>query len=160
MHCAQIKTKLAEYSVGLLDVSEREAIEAHVAGCASCARELRALQRVDSLLGAVRPEEPPAQLWENIRARIESTPQGSPTPAWRGWLTVPRLALGSAAIAALMLAALHFGDLLPRQSDAPLHDNPTQLMQTHQMMSWDDPLSDKAALGVLLATRSQAREVP
>jgi len=73
---------------------------------------------------------------------------------------VPRLALGGAAAAAALVAIAYF--IVPRSPDgeARQHENAEQLMHTHQMMSWGDPLSDKAALGVILASRSRLQEVP
>ncbi|MCL6475016.1 MAG: zf-HC2 domain-containing protein [Firmicutes bacterium] len=160
MECTKIKAKLADYSVGLLAEREKQMVEAHLAQCPSCAAELRALERVDRVLRTVEPEEPPAHLWNSIRARIEAEPQRVQIPFWQRWFSVPRLALGGAAAAAVLVAIAYFS--LPRspEGDAPQHDNAEQLMHTHQMMSWGDPLSDKAALGVMLASRSQPQEVP
>lgn len=160
MQCTDIRTKLADYSVGLLDERERKAVAEHLAQCASCTAELRALERVDRLLNAVEPEEPPAYLWQSIRARIEAEPQQTRTPFWHGWLTIPRLALGGAVATAVLVALAYFGVPRSPEEQTPLHENAEQLMHTHQMMSWGDPLSDKAALGIALASRSQPQEVP
>lgn len=159
MQCAEVQAKLAEYSVGLLDERERKAIEAHLAECASCAYELRTLERVDKLLGSVKPEEPPAHLWQNIRARIEAQPQKAQAPFWQSWFTLPRLALGSAIAAAILVGVLYFGMPRSPEHEMPLESDASQLMQAHQLMSWGEPLSDKAALGVMLASRSHTQEV-
>lgn len=158
MQCTQVTTKLADYALGLLSERERKTIETHLAECASCAFELRALERVDKLLGSVAPEEPPAHLWQNIRARIEAEPQKAQSPFWQSWFTLPRLALGGAVAAAILAGLVYFG--MPRmpESEAYPQADPSQLMQAHQLMSWGDPLSDKTALGVMLASRYQ--EVP
>ncbi|GIV15523.1 MAG: hypothetical protein KatS3mg022_0958 [Armatimonadota bacterium] len=160
MQCTHIKQKLADYSVGLLDERERAAVEAHLAQCASCAADLRALERVDRVLKAVEPEEPPAYLWQSIRARIEAEPQRTRIPFWQSWFTVPRLALGGAVAAAVLVAIAYLGMPRPPEGEASSHESAEQLMHAHQMMSWGDPLSDKAALGVVLASRSQTQEVP
>lgn len=160
MQCTDIKARLADYSVGLLNEREREAIAQHLTECASCAAELRALERVDRVLNAVESEEPPAHLWQTIRARIEAEPQRARIPFWQNWFTIPRLALGGAAVAAVLVAVAYFGTPHSPEGEPPLHENAEQFMHTHQMMSWGDPLSDKAALGVMLASRSQPQEVP
>lgn len=160
MQCAEVKNKLADYSVGLLDERERERIESHLMRCASCAYELRALERVDTLLRHVAPEEPPAYGWQNIRARIESQPQPASTPFRLRRFTLPRLAFGGAIAVALVFAMVYFGAQHSPKDDVLLQVDPTQLMQTHQMMSWGDPLSDKVAIGVLIANRLHHREVP
>ncbi|MGQ9791172.1 MAG: zf-HC2 domain-containing protein [Armatimonadota bacterium] len=158
MQCAEVQAKLAEYSVGLLDERERKAIESHLAECTSCAYELRALERVDKLLGSVTPEEPPAHLWQNIRARIEAQPQEAQSPFWQSWFTLPRLALGGAVAAAILAGVVYFGTPRAPESEAYPQADASQLMQAHQLMSWGDPLSDKAALGAMFASRYQ--EVP
>jgi anti-sigma factor RsiW len=160
MQCTDVKAKLADYSVGLLGEREREAVGAHLAQCASCAAELRALERLDRVLKAVEPEEPPAHLWHSIQARIEAEPSRARVPFWRSWFTVPRLALGGAVAAAVLVAIAYLGAPRPPEGEAPSPENAEQWMHTHQMMSWGDPLSDKAALGVMLASRSQTQEVP
>lgn len=160
MQCTEVKARLADYSVGLLNERERKAIAQHLTECASCAAELRALQRVDRVLNAVEPEEPPAHLWQTIRARIEAEPQRAPTPFWQSWLTIPRLALGGAAAAAVLVAIAYL--VIPRSPGGETfpHENAEQLMHVHQVMSWGDPLSDKVALGVALASQSTTQEVP
>ncbi len=160
MQCEQIRTKLADYAVGLLDERERKAVAEHLAQCASCTAELRALERVDRLLRAVEPEEPPAYLWQSIRARIEAEPQQTRAPFWQGWCTIPRLAIGGAAAAAVLVALVYFGVPRSPEEQTPLQESAEQLMHTHQIMSWGDPLSDKAALGIALASRTQPQEVP
>lgn len=160
MQCTDIKKKLADYSVGLLDERERRAVAEHLAQCASCTAEWRALERVDRVLSAVEPEEPPTYLWQSIRVRIEAEPQRARASFWHGWFTIPRLALGGAAAAAVLVALVYFGVPHFPEEQTPLQENAQQLMHTHQLMSWGDPLGDKAALGIVLASRSQPQEVP
>lgn len=161
MQCTEVQKKLADYSVGLLSERERSAIAAHLAECSSCAREWRALERVDRVLSALPPEEPPAHLWMNIRAQIEASPQVAPlTPFWRRWFTVPRLAMGSAAAAAVLLTVAYLSQLHAPEAELPPSPQASDLMHAHQMMSWGDPLSDRAALGAVLASRPQWQEVP
>ncbi len=157
MQCNEVKTRLADYSVGLLNEAERQGIETHLAECPSCARELRALERVDRVLNALSVEEPPAHLWENIRAQIETAPRRQ-VPFWKRWFTLPRLALGGAVAAAILFVVVYLG--VPRAPEDGTHPHPeaNELMQAHTMLSWGDPLSDKAALGAMLASRPQ--EVP
>ena len=48
------QTLAAAYVLGALEPDERRAFEAHVAGCATCAEEIRALRRRDRRPGAAR----------------------------------------------------------------------------------------------------------
>jgi hypothetical protein len=90
--------------------------------------------------------------------RIGEELQRQRTPFWRSWLTAPRLALGGVAVAAAWIALLYFGVPRPAGEERPLPESAEQLMHAHQIMRWGDPLSDKVALGMILASRSQ--EVP
>lgn len=54
-----------------LDESERRAVEAHLAACAACAEEVRALRGVLAVTAErVRPEPPPA-FWDGYARRVE-----------------------------------------------------------------------------------------
>ncbi|MBM3890400.1 MAG: hypothetical protein FJ388_14910 [Verrucomicrobia bacterium] len=153
--CNEIQTQLADYAVGALAGDQRAEIERHVRDCATCARKLRALQRTGTLLNALRPQETPAQVWEAVRNAIES---GQPRP-WlerlREVFALPRLAyVGAAAV--LVLAAGLYLTLQP-QPPAVAEDTDNYAEQ-HSLMAWNDPLSDKAALGVMLSQTAASRE--
>ena len=67
--------QLGEYIDGTLSAEQQRTVEAHLAICSAC-RERR--DRLASLVGAARalPEEvePPAELWNDVRARIQPRP--------------------------------------------------------------------------------------
>src|SRR5262245_28825157 len=67
--CETTRARLADLADGLLDAADAEAVEAHVAGCASCAR---ALERARSLAAAIAAPwdvaEPPPDLLDRVRA--------------------------------------------------------------------------------------------
>ena len=90
------QTLAAAYVLGALEPDERRAFEAHVAECAACAEEVRALRPVaDALAHSVPQRTPPADL----RARVLNTivpgagdtqalVTSSPRPAMAGWLAL------------------------------------------------------------------------
>ncbi len=160
MECRQVQTQLTAYLDGLLEERQRQAVAEHLARCETCAAEAQALQRVDRLLRAVEWEEPPAYLWQSIRSRIESEAQRRVVPFWRQLFTLPRLALGGAIAAAVLAAVVFWRAPEPMVEEAPVADSGEALLITHHTMRWGDPLSDKAALGVVLASRSTSQEVP
>jgi predicted anti-sigma-YlaC factor YlaD len=51
-------TDVGAYSLGLLEQSDREAFEDHLAGCEACAAELAELSSIADLLRGVEPVEP------------------------------------------------------------------------------------------------------
>ncbi len=72
----------AAYALGALDADERAAFEAHLAGCARCAAEVRQFRDVGVLLareaGAESPSQSPSP---SLRARILSEARANPSPA-------------------------------------------------------------------------------
>ena len=104
------QTLAAAYVLGALEPDERRAFEAHVAGCASCAEEVRALQRVTDALALSVPQRTPRA---DLRARVLSSivPGAADTPAavthpprtaMSGWLALAAalaVAVGASAYA-------------------------------------------------------------
>ena len=100
----------------------RNAIERHLAECASCATTYRSISR--TLAMVVTPEPPERgdqyglEVWQRIRHRLPE----QDAPWWPGknilWLRWDRLALVSAA-AVLLVAAFIAGRVWPRQTTMP-----------------------------------------
>lgn len=154
--CDEIKTRLADHAVGLLDAQERAEVERHVEGCAACQRELRALQRTGTLLNAMPLEEPPPGLWNAVRREIEA-PTCEPAGAlWREIFRLPRLAYAGLAAAAVVAAAVMLTQHRP--PDAEVEE--VNYIERHEMLAWNDPLSDKAALGLMLGSTVAPQGTP
>jgi anti-sigma-K factor RskA len=133
-------------ALGALEGEERQALEAHVASCADCARKLaEARGRVTMLSLAAPPAEPPAavkqRLMAHIRAEAVATAparpprptrefDSAPAPAGlRGWwnaILVP----AAVALAALTIFLWHENRALDRQL-AALHTSMDE--QQHQL---------------------------
>ena len=82
------------YAVHALDTAEAAGFESHLAGCASCIRELAALRAAAAELGAATDEAPPASLRASVLSAAAATPQlpaapGSTSPAEPGAATGP-----------------------------------------------------------------------
>ena len=95
------------YALGVLSPAERDAFEAHVAGCASCAAEVRALSSVSEALAHAAPAAEPSPA---VRARLMAAVQGDRKPitvaAKRStFAVVPWLAAAAAVIVAVGLGA-------------------------------------------------------
>ena len=97
--------QLSEYLDGELPADERDAVEAHLKSCASCAAVLNDLKRVVARASTVAPHPPQADLWAGIAGRIERDAAARVVPfaareARRLVFTLPQLA----AAAALLIA--------------------------------------------------------
>jgi len=86
---------------GELDAERARALEAHLAGCEECSRELAWLRAERTLL-ARRPALPTAHLWAGVEARLKH-PRRRPHWAWRAAVA----AAGVAAAAAVLLVVHH-----------------------------------------------------
>ena len=127
MDCARLRAQLSQFIDG--DVDGALALEAreHLLECAACAAMERDLRRIADAAGALRPYDPPPDMWQRIEAcldeeaapeqkaaRAECAPRrlSTTTAGWRttvagwrrGWL-LPA-ALGAAAAAAALLLTL------------------------------------------------------
>jgi hypothetical protein len=116
MKCREVKGALVAYLDGEVMPSERTLIEAHLAGCESCEKELSALgssrgQVTDSLRTMAAQAAPSPHAWSHLQARIAEDAAGAGAkkhtyslrrgdrPMKRRW----RIALGTAG--AVVLAA-------------------------------------------------------
>jgi anti-sigma factor RsiW len=115
--CWLIRRRLDAYQDGELSAAARARTAGHLARCAGCAGEVRALEKLAAALAVEAPEPADAvwdAFWPQVRARMATAGSAEDTaalrrPAW-SWgaaLGDRRLALGSAlAAAALALVVL------------------------------------------------------
>ena len=155
--CEEIQAQLADYTVGALTSDQRAEIERHVLECVACARELRALERTSTLLSTLRPQEAPAQVWDAVRSAIEAEQPRPWLERLREAFAFPRLAYIGAAAALVLAVGLY---VMPRQQSAETAEETENYVEQHGLMAWNDPLSDKAALGVMLARAATSQETP
>jgi anti-sigma-K factor RskA len=80
----QLAEQAPAYVLGALTPAERRAFEAHLAGCAVCAAEVRSLAPVAAALAHVAPEASPAAA---VRARLLNAVSAPPSHS-TSWLAV------------------------------------------------------------------------
>lgn len=91
--------RLSEYIDGDLELSERRALEAHLADCAGCRADVAALRAVVARAGSLTDTPPTSHLWPGVEARIGSTPARRTTLATRRFaFTLPQLVAASLAL--------------------------------------------------------------
>lgn len=82
------------------------ALAEHLMRCPGCASELAALRRTLARLAEQPVNEPPAEYWPDLRARVlRGLAEAEPATSHRAPL-LPRLAWGGLAAAAILLATL------------------------------------------------------
>jgi anti-sigma factor RsiW len=109
MNCTTTSEHIDEYVDGTLEGAALHELELHLAGCAACREEERALRALLAEANALPDEiDPPHDLWPGIAARIER--EGSFKLLRGPW----RLPLGLAAAVVLASAAYFVWHSAPR----------------------------------------------
>jgi anti-sigma-K factor RskA len=111
MTCEEFEELSGAYALDAVTPAEREAAQAHLAGCAACTRRLQELRAVVDLLPySVRQVNPPASLKSRLfeAIRMESTPT-QPVPINRSTRPRPRRSTQLLAIAAVLMLLLFGG---------------------------------------------------
>ncbi|MFH0980330.1 MAG: zf-HC2 domain-containing protein [Planctomycetota bacterium] len=75
MDCNQIRPQLGLYLDHELSAEARREVSAHVSGCARCADELKAIERLATALAPVNAPHVPETLWTAIEARLDHAAQ-------------------------------------------------------------------------------------
>ena len=90
--CAAWALLLPDAAEGLLSEAEQGALDRHVAGCVSCARELSDAQRGAAWLGLLKAHtpEPPSHLLHNILAKTTGAEHSLPIAASVQLVAQPR----------------------------------------------------------------------
>lgn len=136
--------KLSEYQTGALEAPTAARVQAHVAHCPACRRELQALQATADLLQPLPQADAPADTWRQVQARLQPRRRAA-AGRIRQWAPV--------FAAALILLVLVSG-LTPLGHQALVnHLQPGDndgYSQIQLAAAWDAPLADKAALGLAL----------
>lgn len=151
MHCQEVREQMAAYAGRALDAAAARAVEAHVADCADCTRELSETEAAWQALEALpEPAVPSGRMRERFaaalaaeQASLERRPASADFPRrWRlaGWPGEP---LVQTAMAASILAAgVLIGRTLPSRSPQPpapasseLSDVRSELRDMRQMLT-------------------------
>lgn len=104
MECEDVRQRLKALIDDDLEDPERTAVRDHLAGCRDCAGAARQLGKLPVVLQAWKDQEPPADLYERLKAGLESRAswwRKALTPAFAG-----KAALRLAEVAGIVLITL------------------------------------------------------
>jgi Putative zinc-finger len=109
MTCAQVRSLLAERSMGALTPTEAAEAERHLAWCAACRKEAGEMEAAAaSLVYALAPQGPPEELEDRVVADIRTAVRsGVPASHRRG-----RMIVAATVAAMLAVAGLGFGAVM------------------------------------------------
>ena len=114
MTCEQFENRLADYLEGDVTDAERIALDAHVDSCEQCGALVRDLRSITAAAAALPPIQPPAHVWEGIRARIGADVVSIDSRR-RRWMPILR---GLAAAVLLVVASSSVTYMMTRQDGA------------------------------------------
>ena len=168
MTCTETRDLFSALADDALTPAERAALDAHLAGCAECRRELAAFGRTVALVRAIDPAHAPAGFVDRVLAAARPEP-------WPRWLARrlstpwPTLPLGAAALLLVAgLAVLLFRAAPEQQQTAryqsppPAPAAPAPSRETAPSGASDSPQTDTSrdAGATATATREVAPAAP
>lgn len=104
--CSSHGELIGPYVLGALEPEEMEGMRRHLAGCARCAAEERALAGIPDLLDRAQPDEEAATLSPSLEDEVLDRfvrERAAAAPRSRRW---PRIVIPAIAVAALIAAVL------------------------------------------------------
>jgi anti-sigma factor RsiW len=168
MNCNDYRDAIAEFVDGALDAAGQRALERHVEGCTACRALVADLKSIQAAAFTLDRREPPAAVWDAIRARIADEPRPGDR---RRVLTWPRTrqawGVWLAAAAALILATgASIYPLLTDQRDqdpasaaAPATDDAGSMASIQAEFQAAEEHYNKAIVGLEQIARSQSGEL-
>jgi anti-sigma factor RsiW len=106
MSCNDYRDAIAEFVDGALDAAGQRALERHVEGCAACRALVADLKSIQAAAFTLQRHEPPAAVWQAIRAQVAMDARGAETGRVLQWpRTRTAWSVWAAAAAALLMAA-------------------------------------------------------
>jgi len=131
--------RIAAYRAGLLSLTARQRLAAHLPGCARCRAIMAQSERTEALMDGMPRRMPPRDLWPGIEARLQ--PRGT-SVLRRAWRPATAMAM---AVVILLVAVIWV---------LPMGGGPTTMLsdqgdyaEAQLAAAWDGPLADNAALG-------------
>jgi hypothetical protein len=152
MNCDWVEKRIPLYFYGELPPAEEESVEAHLHGCAACAREMERQRRMAAALDRGRAEPSPQLLEEcraDLLAAIASRPQQR-TPKGRWTLFLEAMAatlaafhrlrqpVGALALVVLGFFAARFTGMNPGAAPAPDQTASSEVYSTVRSIQPDD----------------------
>ncbi len=104
MNCRDLEELLSAYADGELSRTQREFIEEHLSGCASCRETLAEFEMVGRQLSSLRETPASPDISKSTLSKIKSSDVHTPKYRWR-WLRPVTAAAAIVAVIAVMLVA-------------------------------------------------------
>ena len=153
MKCEKVIKKLNDYITGSLGEKEKEKIEEHLNDCSVCTEELAFIKEFESAFSTMESVEPPAELWDNIKNEIGKTETIPAKFSLKDYFLFPAYSMKRFATAFAFIIIITGAGIFLWQSNAPVQESvyPSDYVTEHIITSFDDPLSDRVTLNLIIA---------
>ena len=150
MHPVVIQN-LEEYLSGALEPVAQRELEAHLNGCAACRGEVRSMQEVSALFGALQSDEPvapPAGFYARVMQQVD---QGRATPSFASLLGLD-FAFGRRLVfSSLLFLAVLGSYLITRETAYPSGPSPEAVMAQQESPAFQSAPAEDNMLVTLTA---------
>jgi len=116
VNCPEVQERLSSFYDSQLSQEEAARVEAHVTGCSTCGEELASFQQLSGLSRQLTHPPVPAQLWEELQAKLDSPEEPDVVLAQAGPRQVPSRFM---VLAATILVAVGIGIVAYKIWDSP-----------------------------------------
>ncbi|RMF95409.1 MAG: zf-HC2 domain-containing protein [Candidatus Schekmanbacteria bacterium] len=159
MKCRKIKGKLNDYITGILDFETKRLIEKHLADCPDCSNELSLLKRIESNIKAIGYVEPPSDLWIKIREKIENEEKAFFKEWYESITFFPSILWKRIAFVFGIVLILFSVGIFIMQDEFGKEETlyPSDYVAEHIIASYNDPLSDRLALNLIIASENDSK---
>jgi predicted anti-sigma-YlaC factor YlaD len=129
MHAVMMEN-LEEYLAGSLEPAQLREIEAHLIACGTCREEIRGMQEVAGLFGALRRDE--TEAWPvapGFTAKVlEQVARRQPVPAFSSFFALSTVFGRRLVFASLLMLAVVGGYLVTHESQYPAGQSPEAIL--------------------------------
>jgi hypothetical protein len=129
MTCHETREHLSAWLDEALDTSERAQVDAHLAGCADCRRELEALRSTISLLARVGPARAPAGFVDKVMSGCHPTPWHLRLGRLIFLPLSVKLPVEAGAVIVIALLGVYLLQSTPELRDATRRDSPAPVFR-------------------------------
>ena len=110
MECGEVREEFSALIDGELAPEQRAGVEAHLAHCSDCLRELDRIKRIDVLYRALTPQVAPSGFEEGVRKAALASARRHARPRMRPWRRLlPVLAAAAVLLVVLGAAVMYLG---------------------------------------------------
>lgn len=142
---------LPAYVLDGLEQAERQEVERHLAGCATCRQEVLELKEAAAQLAmSVQQVDPPMGLKQRILERVDPQPSPATRQPLFGWLRRYQSAWAPASLAVILLLVLSNFALWGQVRDL----NQSARHNSFQVVSFLSTVPDQDARGVMVVTEN------